>query len=281
MSTEPSPVPTSSVRESGASANVRASADGWRSKRSAPERASHAITVDPWSQQPRANRTRLSWLNCNPPAPKRTLRLNSGRPDGSSRTSTNESAAPGACRCAASEPPVGGDGGPRHGIGVAQAVQDGAARRIPDRDAPGCPAGREPAAVGREREPGYEVPVAGRQRADEALRAQVDQRRDALREHGRHQRTARVDHRARVRRAPVLGLAIDEPAPEPPSAVRVPQADDAVARPEQGPPLGVEHDAVADPPSGRVERLADRPRLHVPDVRALVGAADDPLCRRG
>ena len=174
------------------------------------------------------------------------------------------------------EPPVGGDRGPRHRIGVAQAALDGAARRVPDRDAPGDPAGGEPAAVGREREPVRAIAVAGRQRAGEALRAQVDQRRGPVLLAGRHQLTARVDHRARVREAPVVDRAPEEAAPEPPSAVRVPQADRAVAGAEQGPPLGVQHDAVAEPPAGRVERLEDVACLHVPDVRAVVGAADDP-----
>jgi hypothetical protein len=105
--TAPSSVATSSVRESGASASARACPDGWRSKCSAPERASHAITVEPSAQQPEANSTRLSRLNCISPAPKRTVLLKSGRPDGSSRTSTLESAAPAACRCVARSRPSG------------------------------------------------------------------------------------------------------------------------------------------------------------------------------
>ena len=165
MSTEPSPVPTSSVRESGASANVRASADGWRSKRSAPERASHAITVDPFWQQPRANsdaavvaELQPAGAEADPAAEQRPARR---------QLADLDERVGGALRLPLrrEEPPVGGDGGPPHGIGVAQAVQDGAARRVPDRDAPGRPAGGEPAAVGREREPARDVPVAGRQRA--------------------------------------------------------------------------------------------------------------------
>ena len=60
----PSSVPTASVRESGESANVvgaSARACGWN--RCAPDRASHATTVDPPRQHPDANSVRLSPLN--------------------------------------------------------------------------------------------------------------------------------------------------------------------------------------------------------------------------